>query len=252
MKQEYAGQYADLERGHWWFQGRRRILRRLLRREADWSAPRKVLEVGVGPGVNLYSLYPDGAELMGVEPEPENARIADGLGGIPVHEGTVEKLPDAAAATTFDIITMFDVLEHIEDDRAALDILKARLKPHGRLILTVPAYQWMWGDHDDVNHHFRRYTRGGLKRLLKDAGFVVNRATYFNTWLFPPIALVRLLAKLGPRKKAGAAVGSDFDKPSGILNTPLRWLFASESFFLTWMSFPFGVSLFVAARKGDS
>jgi len=253
MKQEYAGQYAELERGHWWFQGRRCILRRLLRREVDWRGPRKVLEVGVGPGVNLYSLYPPEAVLMGVEPDPENARLADGLGKVPVHEGTVEKLPAAAATTAFDVITMFDVLEHIENDGAALEILKARLEPGGRLLLTVPAYQWMWGAHDDVNHHFRRYTRGRLKRLLQDAGFIVSRASYFNTWLFPPIAAVRLLAKLAPRRKsAGGAVGSDFDKPTGILNAPLRWLFASEALFLTWMSFPFGVSLFVSARKGDS
>ncbi len=252
MKQEYAGQYAQLERNHWWFEGRRSILRRLLRSEVDWSAPRKVLEVGVGPGVNLYSLYPDNADLIGVEPDPGNARLAAGLGQIPVHEGTVEKLPAVAMTTTFDVITMFDVLEHIEDDRAALQILKERLKPGGALLLTVPAYQWMWGAHDDVNLHFRRYTRGRLIALLRDAGFVVKRSTYFNTWLFPLIALVRLVAKLIPKRKPTSRdVGSDFDKPSGLLNAPLRWLFASEAWFLPWVSFPFGVSLFVSARKED-
>ena len=253
MKQEYAEQYAELERGHWWFQGRRFILKRLLRREVDWGQAGKVLEIGVGPGVNLYSLYPKDVDIIGVEPDSENARIADELGKIPVYEGTVEDLPKAAVDTTFDVITMFDVLEHIEDDRAALTILKQRLNPGGRLLLTVPAYQWMWSAHDDVNLHFRRYTRGRLLQALKDAGFIVNRATYFNTWLFPAIAGVRLLAKLGPRRNPGPErVGSDFDKPSGFLNAPLRLLFASEALFLPWVTFPFGVSLFVSARKEDS
>lgn len=252
MKKEYAEEYVSLEKEHWWFRGRRVILRQLLRNEIDWSEPRTVLEIGVGPGENLYTLYPENAELMGVEPDADNARRADERGPVQVHQGTVENLPDVLKDRSFDIIAMFDVLEHIEDDRGALEILRMRLKPGGRLVLSVPAYQWMWGEHDEVNLHFRRYTRGGLKRLLEDAGLAVRRATYFNTLLFPPIALVRLLARLmRNRKERGGAAESDFKKPAGVISGILFRLFASEAIWLRLISFPFGVSVFVSAERKE-
>ncbi|MFH0908181.1 MAG: class I SAM-dependent methyltransferase [bacterium] len=247
MKDGFAGQYADLEKHHWWFRARRLILRSLLAREIPWRDGMETLEVGVGPGENLYTLYPPGIRLSGLEPEPANAEIARQRGAVPVYTGTVETMPAPLAQASFDVITLFDVLEHIRDDGHALDILRARLKPGGRLVLAVPAYQWLWGQQDVVSLHFRRYTMSTLKAMLAERGLRVTRATYFNTLLFPPIAAFRLIAKLRPG--LDQATESDFKYNVGILNELLFHTFATEAVLTRYVSFPFGVSLFVVAES---
>jgi len=247
MQASYAEQYSGYEENHWWFRARRVILRRLLAREIDWRPGLRVLEIGVGPGLNLYSLYPAGCELRGMEPDAGNAAIAGKRGPVPVSVGTLEALPPELQAATFDVITMFDVLEHIEDDAAALGIVRARLAPGGVLVLSVPAYQWMWGQQDVVNLHFRRYSRGRLLALLQAAGFQVRRATYFNTLLFPPIAAIRLLARCFSSSRRPPK--SDFEYSTGGLSELLFRIFAAEAGWLERRSFPFGVSLFAVARS---
>jgi len=247
MERAYAEQYSNYEEHHWWFRARRRILKRLLAKEVVWRPGMKVLEIGCGPGLNLYSLYPQDCELYGMEPEAENAGIAGKRGKVPVSVGTVEAMPMELSAQQFDVITMFDVLEHIEDDAAALQIVKERLVPGGYLVMTVPAYQWMWGQQDVVNLHFRRYTQGQLLARLREAGFEIQRATYFNSFLFPPIAVVRLLARMFASKDEPAK--SDFEYSTGGLGEVLYQIFAAEAGWLEGYSFPFGVSVFAVARK---
>lgn len=246
MKREYAGQYADYEQNHWWFRARRVILRTLLAQEIGWRAGMSVLEIGVGPGENLYSLYPPNVHLAGLEPDAGNAEIARQRGAIPVHTGVIETLPEAIRNNRYDVITLFDVLEHIQDDLAALDTLNSLLKPGGRLALSVPAYQWMWGQQDIVNLHFRRYTLGELRQKLAGKGFRITRATYFNTLLFPPIALVRLMARLKPGDSTGTH--SDFEYSAGPVNELLYRIFATEAALTKHISFPFGVSIFLVAQ----
>ncbi|MGV3755635.1 MAG: class I SAM-dependent methyltransferase [Verrucomicrobiota bacterium] len=247
MERAYAEQYANYEEQHWWFRARRVILRRLLAKEVAWRPGMKVFEIGCGPGLNLYSLYPQDCELYGMEPEAENAGIAGKRGKVPVSVGTVEAMPPELSAQQFDVITMFDVLEHIQDDASALRLVKERLVPGGCLVMTVPAYQWMWGQQDVVNLHYRRYTEGQLVMRLREAGFEVQRATYFNSLLFPPIAAVRLLARLFVSKDKPAK--SDFEYSTGGLNGVLYQIFAAEAGWLEKFSFPCGVSVFAVARK---
>jgi SAM-dependent methyltransferase len=141
---------------------------------------------------------------------------------------------------------MFDVLEHIPDDAHALQIANRKLKPGGRVALSVPAYLWLWRQQDVVNQHYRRYTSHKLREKLKAADFVIERVTYFSTILFPPIAAVRLVARYSgkPHRKEG-----DFAYVRKSSNAVLLTLFAAERHFLRYFNFPFGVSLFAAARK---
>ena len=141
---------------------------------------------------------------------------------------------------------MFDVLEHIEDEARALRMVSQKLRPGGRIVLSVPAYMWRWGDHDAVNQHFRRYTLRELRWKLQAANFTVERATYFNTLLFPPIAAVRLLALYGRRPDNEEG---DFAHARNPSNPVLRSMFSAERVFLRYIDFPFGVSVFAAARK---
>ena len=141
---------------------------------------------------------------------------------------------------------MFDVLEHIPDDARALQIANRKLKQGGRIILSVPAYMWLWGQQDRVNQHHRRYTLRELKCKLQAANFSIERITYFNTFLFPPIAMVRLIARYCRQPHNAEGDFAYVRQPS---NTALFTVFGAERFLLRYLDFPFGVSVFAAARK---
>lgn len=241
MDRHYYTEMAALEDEHWWFEGRRRILAEVLdtlnlRPHAD------VLEAGCGTGgcLNLLNRY---GRLAAFEPDAGARRHANQRGIVQVVHGA---LPDSIPfeERRFDLAAMLDVLEHVEDDRAALVSLRGRLKPGGRLLLTVPAYAWLWSRHDEVNHHYRRYRLGPLTTLLEETGFVLDYATYFNTLLFPLIAGVRLFNKALGRHK-----GSDFNQPPPALNRLLAQFFAAERLVVPRSRFPFGVSLLAVARR---
>ena len=247
MQPDYAARYSLYEEHHWWFRGRREILKRILAREIPRRQGVKVLEIGVASGLNLYSLYPPNCNLRGIEADIANAKLAAARGQVPVSVGTVENMPSELRSQVFDVVTMFDVLEHIQDDLAALRAVRARLALNGTLVLTVPAYQWMWGQQDIVNLHFRRYTKRQLITRLHEAGFRLRRATYFNTLLLPPIALIRVLARCSPARSP--APRSDFEYSSGGMNVWLSWLFGLEACWLERYSFPFGVSVLAVAQN---
>lgn len=248
MDQEYAARYVEFEKSHWWFRARREILKALLERGVDWSKVDHVLEIGTGTGANLAALYLEGVTRTGIEPDERAAEIARERGVGTIHTGVVEDAPQLLDEDTYDLIALYDVLEHVEDDAGALRILHRLLNPEGWLVLTVPAYQWMWSHHDEVNLHFRRYQRARLVELAERSGFRVCRATYFNTLLFGPIALIRLLGRFLPRGRTDRS-SSDFDLPSAGLNEVLRRLFAFERSLLRRFDLPFGVSLFLLARR---
>ena len=245
MDTGYARAYGDLEETHWWFRARRKILRQSLA-ALPWPAAPRILEIGIGSGLNLYTLYPPGAQLAGVEPEAANAARARTRGTVPVYVATVENLPAEIADGSLDGIAMFDVLEHTKDDLVALASVRKKLKPGGLLVLTVPTYMWLWGQQDDISYHYRRYTIHRLEAQLATAGFHVTRATYFDTFLFPPVALFRVLARwLRPR---GKPAGTDFKYTLGLADHLLYAIFAAEAPCLRHVNFPFGVSALVIAH----
>jgi SAM-dependent methyltransferase len=245
MQESYAQHYALLEGQHWWFRARRLILRDLLA-HLKWPPRPKILEIGVGPGYNLLEVYPSDARLEGAERDPALAGLAAARGPTPVFNASIDQLPSDVRDESYDSVTMFDVLEHIPDDAPALQIVNRKLKPAGRIILSVPAYMWLWGQQDIVNQHCRRYTLTELRRKLQAAHFSIERMTYFNTFLFLPIAAVRLIARCRhqPHKAEG-----DFVYVRRPSNAVLFNLFSVERFFLRYVDFPFGVSVFAVARK---
>lgn len=160
------------------------------------------------------------------------------------------KLPFAAAK--FDVVCMFDVLEHLSDDALAARELFRVLKPGGVAIITVPAFQWLWGRQDIVNYHFRRYHAAQLQSVLTAAGFEIAKTSYFNVVLFPIVAAVRLTFRLLGlnRGKTAADVRSDMRQPRiRFINTLLRKIFAMEKHLLRAGNLPFGVSLLCVACK---
>jgi SAM-dependent methyltransferase len=240
MEAEAYQEMAQTESEHWWFVARRQILDRLLRRLALPVTPR-ILEIGAGTGGNLAMLGRLG-HLDAVERDETARNLAEKKTGVVVHAGA---LPDhlPLERDSYDLICMFDVLEHIADDRAALVAVRKLLKPNGRLVLTVPAYRWLWSSHDTQLHHHRRYTRAGLRRLAGETGFICNRISYFNTLLLPLLILTRLANALF---KGRSAIGTAVPAPP--LNALLRKIFGSERFLLPYVDFPAGASLYVELR----
>lgn len=155
-------------------------------------------------------------------------------------------LPDGIpfAPGQFDVVTAFDVLEHVEQDVASLARLGEQLSRDGRLIITVPALPWLWSKHDETHHHFRRYTKASLTGALKRAGLEPVRVSYFNTLLFPLIAGLRLA-----RKAFGIAESADDTMPGPATNALFRTVFGLEAHIIGRVNLPVGVSLLAVAKR---
>ena len=228
-----------LEDAHWWFLGRRAIVRAFLQAHLPAAERRRVLDVGCGTG-GMLPLLAEFGQVTALDESAEALAFAQKrAGGARLLHGAV---PDGLpAGETFDLVTAFDVLEHIPRVEAAAGRLRAALAPGGCLVVTVPAYAFLWSEHDVTNHHQRRYTEALLRQHLAAGGLAVQRASYFNTWLFPAVVAARLLAPA----KAGT---SDLTLPTTLVNRALRALFSSERHLVPRVRLPFGVSLVALAR----
>lgn len=236
MNPETYAVAAQSEDRHWWFSARRQILGAVLDRFLTPSAARLILEVGCGNGGNLPLLARYG-ELFAVEMAADARARASARGLARVEAGA---LPDMLPFddVTFDVVAALDVVEHVADDRAAVVALRAKLKPGGLLLLTVPAYMWLWSRHDEMSHHRRRYVLAELADLVRRGGFEVAHASYFNTVLFPlGVAHIKLSNRLSSDTHFGVRI------PPRPLNTLLHTLFAAERHLVRRVSLPFGISI---------
>ncbi len=242
MNPEIYTLMAAIEDQHWWFRARRALVANQLGR-LGLSPDSSILDAGCGTGGNLAMLCRHG-HVEAMEMDAQARTIAAGKALARVREGI---LPDALPfpESHFDLITLLDVLEHVDEDEAALDALGRRLKPGGYLVITVPAFAFLWSRHDEAHHHKRRYRIRDLKQKAIAAGMEITYASYFNTLLFPLIAAVRLVDRLRP---SGWQQG-DLAMPPLWLNNLLYVVFSSERWLLGRMSFPFGVSALLVARK---
>jgi SAM-dependent methyltransferase len=165
-----------------------------------------------------------------------------------IFNGEVEKgaLPDQVPYQEgfFDLITALDVIEHIDRDVDSLKAMRSLLAPGGTIVVTVPAYMFLWSRFDEMNEHKRRYTLSELREKLMQAGFTVEKISYYNTLLFPIVFLVRMLNNL--LKRDGA---SDIDMPSRPINFILKKIFGIEKYLLRFLNLPFGVSVLAVVKK---
>jgi SAM-dependent methyltransferase len=230
----------ELEDSHWWFVARRQIITDLLYQFC--SLPCKILEVGCGTGGNLTMLRQFG-ELKAFEMDPSALEMAHQKGVNDVTL-TLGVCPDYIPyeGEQFDLICLFDVLEHIKEDQKTLVQLKKYLKPQGKIIITVPAYSWLFGPHDQLLQHHRRYSLAGLKKVIHHSGLKIQKISYFNTFLFPIAVINRLIEQFLYRfnfTKRQTAV----TKPNFIINSVLRTIFAYERHVLRIRNLPVGLSL---------
>lgn len=239
MERVIYDRMAELDELHWWYRARREVLRSLIERRVKPPPKARILEVGCGTGHNLAMLGRFGI-VDAVEIDPAARAIAEKRLGRPVSESRLPDLPGIARGH-YDLVAALDVVEHLEDDRAVIAGLASCLKPGGKLLVTVPAHQWMWSAHDELNHHKRRYSKRGLARLIEDSPLRLDAIGYFNSLLFPLAVGARLAAKL-----TGGGGGDDTLPPRPI-NYLFERCFAAERRLIGRVPLPPGLSLFAVA-----
>ena len=245
MQQHTYSIMYEVEGSHWWFVGRRSILKSFVARIAAKLAKPKlqILDIGCGTGANLEMLSQFG-DAQGVDVSAEALTFCRTRGLNQVKQGEAEHLPYEDSA--FDLVTGLDVVEHLDDDLAGLKEMHRVLRPEGRALIFVPAFMFLWGVQDDISHHRRRYTLARIQDVMRRAGFEVERATYANITFFAPILLGRVLMRITGYKPA-----SENNLTIGALNGMLGKLFSAETSFLRYLNFPFGVSIVCVARRID-
>ncbi len=177
------------EESHWWFRARRRILLAILRSRLPEAA--RLLDVGCGTGYLLEAAQ-EYWDVHGLDFAEEAVAFCRARGLISVRRASVETLAELEGRS-FDCVSFCDVIEHLDDDIGALRAADSLLRPAGVVLVTVPAYQWLWSPRDVLHHHRRRYTKASLTRAIVDAGLQPEFVTYFNSYLFPLAAVSRLV-----------------------------------------------------------
>ncbi|HEX8351189.1 MAG TPA: class I SAM-dependent methyltransferase [Hymenobacter sp.] len=246
MNSTYELYYHQQEEQHWWFKARREIVFDLIR---NMKLPKEaaILDVGCSGGPLLLALRAAGYEhLTGIDVSESGIELAQqrGLSNVSVMDGSRLDFADKS----FDLLIASDVLEHIENEADALREWVRVLRPGGTLLLFVPAHSYLWSQHDEVNHHFRRYSASHLRSVLSGAGLQIERQSYWNNLLFFPTAVFRLVQRQ-LLKRSGPSPVADFQHFPAILNKSVLRLLRLENKLLQHVNLPVGVSLFAVAHK---
>ncbi len=245
MKVAECERVFELDQVYWWFVATRDAIADALV-HAGWLGPDvRVLDVGCGSGAMLDRLSQT-SPCTGVDLVPDCVRHTLAKGHARVANADAGRLPFPDGS--FDLLLATDVIEHCPDDAAVLAEFRRVLAPGGRLLVSVPAFSFLWSHHDEAVDHYRRYRRGPLRERLRAAGFRVSRDTYFTSYLFPLLAVLRPLQRLLPRQ---GPVEADYVPVPDGLNRLLIAVGAAEAWLLRRVSLPFGVSLLALAERDD-
>lgn len=235
--------FFNIQNHHWWFVTKKKIVLDLISRYVPLTSQSKILDVGCGSGLMLGSLSSIGI-TSGFDTSNEAISFSKEIFNGDLSKGSLpHDFP--YKDNYFDLITALDVIEHIDDDAGAVNSMYSKLKIGGTLIITVPAFMFLWSSFDDLNYHKRRYTVSTLKEVLLNSEFKIEKISYYNFLLFPLILCVRKLNNL-----LGIDGMSDIAMPSRFVNYALKSIFGVELFLLRMFSkLPFGVSILAVVKK---
>jgi SAM-dependent methyltransferase len=256
MDPRYYETYYRHEDHHWWFRWRYEMIIQLIRDLNLGPSPR-ILDAGCGTGQMLKHLETVGV-AFGIDSSPQAVSFAHSRGVQRLVRGSINAIP--FPANTFDCVVALDVIEHVEDDLDILQSLHDVVKSDGRLVVTVPAFQSLWSQHDVINHHKRRYSSAHLRRVIEQSGFAIERITYCNTALCVPVFAARKFKNIAHDLRSGHGNGeedakSDLAEYPKIVNEALFRLMHLETQVMHHVNLPFGVSVLAVARpvaKADS
>jgi SAM-dependent methyltransferase len=242
LEPEYGRLYSELYRRHWWWRAREEAVLRVIRRHVPPNARLRILDVGCGDGLFFDRL----AEIGYVEGVESDERLVDPLGP---HRTRILIAPfdtNFRSSTPYSLVLMLDVLEHLDHPAEALRHAHSLLAPGGGLLITVPAFQILWTNHDTINHHRVRYRRRTLCPLLRRAGFELQEDRYWYQWTFPVKLAIRASEKILGRPSAIEQV------PPAWINRSLYWISRAEQRTLGAIGMPFGTTLMVYCTKQEA
>ncbi len=238
---------------HWWFASRTRAIKTMLDKVLPRTSGLSLLDVGCGAGNMIHDLSRYG-HVKGLEIDPRPVKIAHQRGYDVDQFDATQPMP--FADNSFDLVTALDVIEHTQNDLAVLADSYRLIKPGGHMVVTVPAFMWLWSHNDDINAHVRRYTAGELKQKLAQTGFTVKRVSYNNFFIFP---LAALLISLRRMTKAKTQLAShhlaedeyqvEMEPASPLVNTVLTFVGRVEAGLIRYINLPFGTSLIAVGQK---
>jgi SAM-dependent methyltransferase len=242
MEEQLYHRFYEIEDKHWWFVARRTIINYLVTHSCNLQQGARMLDVGCGTGAvlaGLSKLY----DTYGIDTSEVAIEYCRKRGLANVYACNLENFPHSSLH--FDLIMMLDVIEHTDDELGTLHQAYDRLTPEGRILLTVPAYQFLWGPHDVMNKHKRRYTRKRLKIIMEQSGFVIEKLSYMNSILFPLALVQRGIQSFSAQRHKKLLV-----IPPASINNLLKSIFTVEMHLLRVLSFPYGLTVLGIGRKG--
>ena len=247
MDPTFEQKYHALEESHWWFRARRHCILNLLHRQ-KLPPNAAILDIGCSGGALLSQLHQHGfTNTTGIDLSPAAITRCQTRGLTNVH--AMDAQSPALPPNHFDCLIASDILEHLPQPDLALYQWQQLLRPGGILLVFVPAFNFLWSDHDLANHHFRRYTHSSLRNQIHNANFKILRTGYWNCTLFPAIALARLAQRFRPRHQTGAHDALHPTNP--ILNKILLTLLQTENHLLpSRLPFP-GISTWTLAQRPE-
>ena len=245
MENKIFQKMLKLESSHWWFVARRKIIQKAIN-NLDLPRNIRILDAGCGNGDNL-SLLSTFGDLVAFEKNEYALKTAKSKKIGEIYKAELpDKLPNTIK-TNFDLIVLLDVLEHIDDDSKSLTTVRKLMNNKGIILITVPAFQWLWSEHDVIHHHKRRYSKSKLREKLDSSGFRIKYISYFNTLLFP-FALVERIGQ----KIFFPSNPEILELPNNKINFLLEKIFSLEAIFMNKISLPFGLSLVAIAEKKNN
>jgi ubiquinone/menaquinone biosynthesis C-methylase UbiE len=247
----------EVEESNWWYRGRRALVTKWVRRHFESSRKAggessgrrlRILDIACATGMSFRFLSQFG-DIRGIDISRETIRLCKTRGIDRIVQCDAMKLPFREGS--FDVVLALDALEHFDDDAAAIREIRRVARPGALVLVTVPAFKFLWSPHDVAYHHFRRYTRGELGRKLRAGGLSLRRLSYYSMSVLPPVFVMRKLR--GAAQKQGETAHSDFFlKLPRPLEAALYGVMRAEIGLMDAVSLPFGVSLFCAAQPDGS
>ena len=254
MQHDYYKEYYELERNHWWFVAREKILIQYIQKhvnEKRFASDLKILNIGCGPGRSSEYLSQFGT-VISIEYDAFCCEFAREKTGLEIINGSITELP--FNEESFDLVCAFDVIEHVEHDEKAVSEMKRVAKKGGILLVTVPALMSLWSHHDEINHHFRRYKLKQLHQLFTavDNGKMIY-TSYFNFFLFLPVYTYRMLSRVFKFKNKRKGSGSDFEtwNPDFVNKVLFKVMHSESKLINRHIRLPFGTSILHSWEKHD-